>query len=92
MANAALTLQDHLAPGRAAADAAHAALTRRPGQPGALDTQAADRWADPAAAIHAHLTDDMTPDHLDVHGLPDLPLLDRYQRCLPSHAERPCPN
>ncbi len=67
-------------------------LTRRTGKPGALAPHAADQWADLAAAIHTHLTGDTPPDHLDVHDLPDLPLLDRYQRCLPAHAERACPD
>lgn len=89
LANATLTLQDHHAPGRAATEAAAMTLTRRTGQPGALAPHAADRWADPVATIHTHLTNDMTSDHLDVHDLPDLPLLDRYQRCLPSHTEGP---
>lgn len=92
LANAALTLDDHLVPGGSASGAAHAALTRRTGQPGALTANAADQWADPVAAIHTHLTDDEPPDRLDVHDLPELPLLDRYQRCQPSHTDRARPD
>lgn len=81
LANSALTLIDHQPREGHRAAAAHSALTRRVGQPGALDARTADEWAGPTATLYNDLNN-ATP----ITGrttLPTLPFRNRYRDCFP---------
>lgn len=79
LTNSALTLLDQQPGEGHRAAAAHTALTRSTGQPGALDDRAADRWAGPTATLYSDLNS-ATPI-LDRPTLPLLSFRDRYRAC-----------
>lgn len=81
LANCTLTLLDQQ-PREDNRAAAHSALTRRTGQPGALDARAADRWAGPAATLYINLNG-MNPMP-DLPTLPALPFQNRCHSCFPA--------
>lgn len=77
-----LTLLDQQPREGTRAAAAHRALTRRPGQPGALDASTADHWAGPTATLYSDLNE-MTPVP-DRQALPSWPFQSRYGTCFPA--------
>lgn len=87
LANSALTLLDQQPPEGHRAAAAHSALTRRTGQPGALDTRAADRWAGPTATLYIDLNS--TTPIPDCPALPALPFQNRCRACFPAGPSKP---
>lgn len=82
LANSALTLLDQQPREGNRAAAAHAALTRRTGQPAALDARAADRWAGPTTTLYIDLNG--TTPIPDRPTLPALPFQNRCHACFPA--------
>lgn len=82
LANSALTLLDQQPRGGHRAAAAHSALTRRFGQPGALDARTADEWAGPTATLYIDLNS--TTPIPDRATLPTLHFRNRYRDCFPA--------
>lgn len=82
LANSALTLLDQQPHDGNRAAAASTAMTRRAGQPGALDARTANYWSGPIATLYNDLkSNNPIPDR---PTLPALPLRNRYRTCFPA--------
>lgn len=78
-----LTLLDQQPREGSRAAAAHAALTRSTGQPGALDAGTADRWIGLSATLYTDLNSTIPiPDRPTVRKTP---FRSRYRECFPAN-------
>lgn len=94
LSNSALTLLDQQSHEGNRAAAAKTALSRRSGQPGALDAKTADYWSGPLATLYSDLkSNTLIPDR---PTLPALPFRNRYRACFPvehlSELDSPSPS
>lgn len=82
LSNSALALLDQQPHDGNRAAAAKTALTRRIGQPGALDAKTADYWSGPIATLYSDFkSKNLIPDR---PTLPALPFRNRYRACFPA--------
>lgn len=82
LTNSALTLLEQQPREEQRASASQAALTRRTGQPGALDARTAGHWAGPTATLYTDLNCSTAPPSR--LKLSELPFLNRYHAFVPA--------